>query len=212
MELRHYGSTESPVTCRSCWSGSMRSRIARSFGNWSARTNTGGIKQLDVDLVILNERPASYEQDLQASLEALVRANQARRRADGEAARGTVFVLRSELISADVRSLLQTTARVVIWSRHGSLAEQVNRLEESLSASATPPRSKSALTSEPPTPSTPQRSLEFFNGVGGFAAAGREYVTILREGQWTPAPWVNVIANPSFGFRCPRSVQGTRGR
>ena len=72
------------------------------------------MKQLDVDLVILNERPASYEQDLQASLEALVRANQSRRRADGEAARGAVFVLRSDLISADVRSLLQTTARVVI--------------------------------------------------------------------------------------------------
>ena len=38
--------------------------------------------------------------------------------------------------------------------------------------------------------------LEFFNGLGGFAADGREYVTILGEGQWTPAPWINVIANP----------------
>ncbi|MGO9267036.1 MAG: GH36-type glycosyl hydrolase domain-containing protein [Candidatus Binataceae bacterium] len=160
-----------------------------------------GIKQLDVDLVILNERSASYDQDLQGSLETLVRANQSRTRADGEAARGAVFVLRSDLISADVRSLLQTAARLIVWSRHGSLAEQVNRLEESLSASAAPPRRKLALTSEPPTPPTPQQSLEFFNGFGGFAADGREYVTILREGQWTPAPWINVIANPSFGFQ-----------
>jgi cyclic beta-1,2-glucan synthetase len=35
---------------------------------------------------------------------------------------------------------------------------------------------------------------------------GREYVTLLGEGQWTPAPWVNVIANPSFGFQT--SVEG----
>ena len=55
-------------------------------------------------------------------------------------------------------------------------------------------------------PSTARRDLEFFNGLGGFAADGREYVTILGEGQWTPAPWINVIANPSFGFQV--SVEG----
>jgi cyclic beta-1,2-glucan synthetase len=54
--------------------------------------------------------------------------------------------------------------------------------------------------------SSPQSQLEFFNGLGGFDAGGREYVTILGEGQWTPAPWVNVIANPSFGFQT--SVEG----
>jgi cyclic beta-1,2-glucan synthetase len=25
-------------------------------------------------------------------------------------------------------------------------------------------------------------------------------VTILGEGQWTPAPWINVVANSTFGF------------
>ena len=49
--------------------------------------------------------------------------------------------------------------------------------------------------------SPPRPALEFFNGLGGFAADGREYVTILGEGQWTPAPWINVITNPSFGFQ-----------
>jgi cyclic beta-1,2-glucan synthetase len=52
----------------------------------------------------------------------------------------------------------------------------------------------------------PRRDIEFFNGLGGFAAGGREYVTILGEGQWTPAPWINVIANRSFGFQV--SVEG----
>ncbi|HVN88928.1 MAG TPA: glucoamylase family protein [Candidatus Binataceae bacterium] len=158
------------------------------------------IKQLDADLVVLNERSASYDQDLQGSLEALVRANQARTRAEGDTTHGSVFVLRSDLISADVRNLLQTAARLVIWSSHGSLLEQVNRLEESLSVSSAPSQRRSALTSPPPAQVTPQH-LEFFNGFGGFDADGREYVTILREGQWTPAPWVNVIANSSFGFQ-----------
>jgi cellobiose phosphorylase len=47
--------------------------------------------------------------------------------------------------------------------------------------------------------SLPTPKLEFFNGLGGFAEDGREYVTILREHQSTPVPWVNVIANPYFG-------------
>src|ERR1043165_1779878 len=64
----------------------------------------------------------------------------------------------------------------------------------------------------PPTKSTdalPVRpELEFFNGLSGFTADGHEYVTILGEGQWTPAPWINVIANACFGFQISESGSG----
>jgi len=36
---------------------------------------------------------------------------------------------------------------------------------------------------------------------GGFGADGQEYVTILGPGQQTPAPWINVVSNASFGFQ-----------
>ena len=55
------------------------------------------MKQLAVDLVIVNERPSSYVQELQASLEALVRANQSRPSLDGEGTLGGVFVLRGDM-------------------------------------------------------------------------------------------------------------------
>ena len=51
-------------------------------------------------------------------------------------------------------------------------------------------------------------NLEFFNGLGGFAEGGREYVIALGEGLRTPAPWINVIANPSFGFLVSESGSG----
>ena len=54
----------------------------------------------------------------------------------------------------------------------------------------------------------PRLELEFFNGLGGFAEGGREYVTILGPGQSTPAPWLNVIANTSFGFQVSESGSG----
>ena len=41
--------------------------------------------------------------------------------------------------------------------------------------------------------------LLFFNGFGGFSTDGREYVITTAHGHVTPAPWVNVLANPHFG-------------
>ena len=38
-----------------------------------------------------------------------------------------------------------------------------------------------------------------FNGLGGFTPDGSEYVITTLAGQATPAPWVNVLANPDFG-------------
>ena len=162
------------------------------------------MKQLAVDLVILNENPASYAQDLRTTLEAMVRATESRRLAGAASARGAVFILRAELVSDEARSLLQSAARAVLFSRRGSLFEQLRRLDESELAAA-----KSQRRVAPkgvPQPVSARTELEFFNGLGGFSDDGREYSTILGEGQWTPAPWINVIANSSFGFQT--SVEG----
>ena len=46
------------------------------------------------------------------------------------------------------------------------------------------------------------------NGLGGFSRDGREYVIHLKPGQHTPHPWVNVIANPQFGFLVSEAGSG----
>ena len=50
--------------------------------------------------------------------------------------------------------------------------------------------------------------LAFDNGLGGFSADGREYLIYLDPGQQPPAPWVNVVANPEFGFLVSESGSG----
>jgi cyclic beta-1,2-glucan synthetase len=164
------------------------------------------MKRLAVDLVVLNERPSSYTADLQAALEAALRVSQSRGHPAAEDTRGAVFILRTDLISVEVRSLLQSAARAVLLSRRGSLFEQVLRMEEPAPALAPSAPRRGAPASALPDGVPARPALEFFNGLGGFAAGGREYVTLLGEGQWTPAPWINVIANPSFGFQT--SVEG----
>ncbi|MCE2563224.1 GH36-type glycosyl hydrolase domain-containing protein [Komagataeibacter sp. FNDCF1] len=159
------------------------------------------LKQLAVDLVILNEHPASYLQDLQVSLDQLVHAQP--RGAEGT---GSVRVLRADLVSPAVRHLVISVARVVLDAERG-LAEQLEQAERTLPRHAMPvpprPRPAPAAFGVPPVP-----ELEFFNGHGGFARQGREYVIVLGPGQSTPAPWINVIANDTFGFQVSAEGSG----
>jgi cyclic beta-1,2-glucan synthetase len=164
------------------------------------------MKQLAVDLVILNEQPPSYAQDLQAALEAQIRTSQSRLRHEGHEPAGSVFILRADLITVEDRNLLRTAARAVLLSHRGSLTEQVIRQPRSEAASI--PAARRQPAPKPLDIVTPRPNLEFFNGLGGFAVDGREYVTILGQGQWTPAPWINVVSNPSFGFQVSESGAG----
>jgi cyclic beta-1,2-glucan synthetase len=164
------------------------------------------MKLLAVDLVILNERAHSYVQELQNALETQVRMSQSSPKLAADSPRGSVFVLRMDLISEQTRGLLSSVARVVLAGQRGSLADQLDRHREPVMArphfipKAMPPAASMAISAAP--------SLEFFNGLGGFACDGQEYVTILGPGQSTPAPWINVIANPQFGFQVSAEGSG----
>jgi cyclic beta-1,2-glucan synthetase len=157
------------------------------------------MKRLAVDLVILNERAASYAQDLQVALENLVRAIQSRPQIGEERPTGHIFMLRTDLIPSQSRALLSSVARIVLVGERGRLSDQLERAPEARPARRAETH-RPAVISELQM-SRPEPGVEFFNGLGGFVDGGREYVTILGPGQSTPAPWINVIANPVFGFQ-----------
>ncbi len=158
------------------------------------------LKRFAVDLVIINDHPPSYAQELQGALEALIRAQ---RNMDEKP---SITLLRADLVPKQTRDLLAAVARVVIAGDRGRLSEQLDRAEQTTLASQAPEPSKpSRPLVAAPAPTLP---LELFNGLGGFAEEGREYVAILGPGQTTPAPWVNVIANPGFGFQVAAEGSG----
>lgn len=159
------------------------------------------MRQLAVDLVILNDRASSYVQDLQIAIETAVRSAQARPRPSGQTdAKGAVHTLRSDLMPVEARAMLVAAADVILHASRGSIGSQLDLLASQVPlilGPVTPPRlpeihAPQVVAAAPP--------LEFFNGLGGFAQDGREYLIILQNGQTTPAPWINVIANPAFGF------------
>jgi cyclic beta-1,2-glucan synthetase len=153
------------------------------------------LKGLAVDLVIWNEDRAGYRQVLQDQIIGLIAVGVETNALDRP---GGIFVRPAEQISIEDRTLFQSVARVIVTDSRGSLAEQiVGRPADPLPAQFTPTRARPALLSAPALP--PRDDLVFFNGLGGFTPDGHEYIVTSGSGSVTPAPWVNVLANPGFG-------------
>jgi len=152
------------------------------------------LKGLAVDLVIWNEDHAGYRQQLQDQIMGLITSGIEASVIDRP---GGIFVRSAEQISSEDRILFESVARAVITDSQGTLEDQLEdrRLTEPLPPRLLPSR---ALRFEAPF-ALPKNDLILFNGLGGFTPDGSEYVIALAPGETTPAPWVNVLANPNFG-------------
>jgi cyclic beta-1,2-glucan synthetase len=153
------------------------------------------LKGLAVDLVIWNEDHAGYRQQLQDQIMGLIASGIGASLIDRP---GGIFVRQAEQISSEDRILFQSVARAVITDSRGTLAEQ---LDHRGPMEPRPPLLRARRTHRPELPAAapPSPELILFNGLGGFAPDGREYVILLTPELVTPAPWVNVLANPHFG-------------
>lgn len=158
------------------------------------------MRGLRVDLVIWNENASGYRRVLDEQILALVAAGTEAHLLDQP---GGVFLRATDGFPEKDRVLLQAVARVVIWDVGGPLEQQLARWRQAVAAPRalmlpvtrqTPPPVSRTLA-----PLAPRDDLIFANGTGGFTRDGREYVVDLPPGRHTPAPWVNVIANPRLG-------------
>jgi cellobiose phosphorylase len=154
------------------------------------------LKGLAVDLVIWNEDRNGYRQQLQEQIIGLIAAGVEAHFVERP---GGIFVRHAEQISPEDRDLFQSVARVILSDSGGTLADQINRRMPA--RARIPPFAPTRAHRSQPAPSAapPRTDLILFNGTGGFSADGHEYVIAPSAGETTPAPWVNVLANPHFG-------------
>ena len=152
------------------------------------------LKGLTVELVIVNEDISLYRQTLHDELASLIAGGTEPHIMDKP---GGVFVRHLDQIPHEDRVLLQSVARIFLDDAKGTLIEQLEH--RNVWDPAVPAFRPTRLRSVPLPVPLPSRELVFSNGLGGFTRDGHEYVITLQPGQMTPAPWVNVLANPSFG-------------
>ncbi len=163
------------------------------------------LKGLAVDLVIWNEDRNGYRQQLQEQIIGLIAAGIEAHVVDRP---GGIFVRHAEQISAEDRVLFHSVARAIITDSRGTLSEQINRRTP---VSLQPPRLSPTRAHRPKAFTDIEATGEdliLFNGTGGFTRDGREYVIAKGVANATPAPWVNVLANPSFGTVASESGLG----
>ena len=161
-------------------------------------------KGLKVDLVILNDSPTTYQQELHRELEIMIRTGGLQSLQDKP---GGVYLRRADHMAEQDRILLHAVARVVVVAERGSLEDQLERPQVEAALPATfAARTAAQLY---PEHNVAPADLAFFNGLGGFHQGGREYVTVLGAEQWTPLPWANVIGNQvGFGFQVTETGGG----
>ncbi|HMN59380.1 MAG TPA: glucoamylase family protein [Anaerolinea sp.] len=160
-------------------------------------------RRFKMDVVIMNRQSTDYGAELHGLLYRLVGKLNG---AEWLNQRGGIYILYADQMNPDERTLLQTASRVYLTGSNGSLGSQmpgysvpVHHLPE---FTPTRPVEETATVEGglQPLPLEGKGDLQFFNGYGGFSADGREYVIDLPPGRLPPAPWVNVIGYPEFGF------------
>ncbi|MFN2274801.1 MAG: GH36-type glycosyl hydrolase domain-containing protein [Anaerolineales bacterium] len=151
------------------------------------------MRGLTADLVILNEEASGYEQPLRERIESLIHSHSMHAGVDRP---GGIYLRSADLIPEEDLILLRASAAVVLVAARGTLPQQ---LGVPMEAPELPERIARKRAPREPSPSLPFMELSYFNSLGGFTPDGREYAIYLGPGINTPAPWVNVIANPTFG-------------
>jgi cellobiose phosphorylase len=177
----------------------LASTMLQAYNYWR-------LKGLAIDLMILDASGNDgYEKPLQDALQGLIENY---RSCVESSQPGCVFLYSKNNISPEEQVLLETVAHLSLSSGDESL---INQLQPASDQSPLPPK---RLIMTPSTvtanliPVEPPEKLLFFNDWGGFTPSWREYVIYLKNKDFVPAPWVNVISNPRFGFQISESGAG----
>ncbi len=178
------------------------------------------LKNLKVDLVILSHEENSYQNPLHSLITEIVYTTQTQ---DIMNRHQDVFILKSSAMTTQEINLFYATARMVFEGHRGTMVDQYrmaetrNIVDSTMSFPLPKVIEKVVEVRRDETRSQlpffqkaaeEQGELQFFNGTGGFGKNGKSYVIKLAKNQMTPAPWVNVIANPDFGFLVSESGGG----
>ena len=169
------------------------------------------LQTVNVDLVIVDEEEEGYGQPLYHTIMELTGTLKIYKSLQQKP---SLFILRRFLLTNEESDLLSTVARIVIKKQTGiympaqPLHEKPSGKNDRSIENILLPPGDSLVQSNGTTSFIPPVSLEYFNGIGGFAANGQEYEMWLGSGRKTPAPWINVIANESFGFHVSETGAG----
>ncbi len=178
--------------------------LLNAYSFWAA-------KGLDSDMLILNDLPPSYHQELQEGI--VQAADVARARVHGSS-RGKIAIHRTSDLSQEERVLVEGVAHLVVVDRLHFPGKESARSSRAVPAPAFAPCDPTEQTGNDAAQNLLDGAEDVLldNGFGGFAKDGWSYVIRLAQGarglERPPMPWSNIIANRRLGFLVSDSGSG----
>ena len=168
-------------------------------------------KNIEVELVILDEEKHSYENYVKEEIESSILNNHISYMKN---IRGGIFVLqKSEIDKKDIE-LLKFTATLIIDSHLGSIENVIKDLEEEyLEKTVQVEEDKQMpIIKEEKNLNinilSNTENLKYYNEYGAFTEDGKEYLIKINKENRLPTVWSHVLANKNFGTVITENMGG----
>ena len=164
-------------------------------------------KNIQIDLVILNEEENIYEKYVKEGIE---RKIQNRQLAYLQNIKGGIYIINSKEIQD--KDLLEFKANLIIDAHDGNIASTLKDMEkdyiESIKNIGELPAQEVENQIETAGKTFETDKLKYYNEYGGFSENGREYIIRVNKNNKLPTTWSHVIANENFGTIVTENMGG----
>ena len=166
------------------------------------------VKNIKVDLVILNEEIESYENYVKDAIQSAILNKNIAYLLNVP---GGIFVL--DNIEKQDKKLLEIRANLVINAKYSSLALQMedieNEIVDNIKENVCDSKQNIIVNvAEDKEELINMNDLKYFNEYGGFTKDGREYCIKVNTNNKLPTVWSHIIANKNFGTLVTENMGG----
>lgn len=169
------------------------------------------IKNIEVELVLIDEEKHSYENYVREEMENIVLNSHL---AYLKNVRGGIFQLNKNEIDKKDMELLEFISTVIIDSNKGSIKNAINEIEDEYFE-----KTKKIESEEYPIFIQEEKSeesnfikekddLKYFNEYGAFSSDGKEYLIKTSKENRIPTIWSHIMANKKFGTLVTENMGG----
>ncbi len=163
------------------------------------------VKNIRMDLVILNTESYSYQNSLKDSIfNSILNENISYL----QNIKGGIFVL--DNLSEEEIYFLECRANLSIDASYGSSIRYLKELEEEYLEQITemPQEEQISYVEETKQITQKPENLKYFNEYGGFSEDGKEYYIRVNKEEKLPTVWSHILANKEFGTLVTESMGG----
>ena len=155
------------------------------------------VKNLKIDLVILNEEKKTYENYLYDEIQNSILDRNLNYMQN---VKGGIFVISN--VDDNSKNILEYRANLLINASLGSISRQIKDFEDEYIE-----RTKNMSSEEAPYSIDEEierkpleaDSLKYYNEYGGFSLDGSEYIIRVNKDEKLPTVWSHIMANEKFG-------------